>query len=77
METLIGDGPIQVNAMVPSISIRNRVVLVGSLDTPPGPATGQTLDRQPSARQQSMAGDCLIGIFGTGRHIAAGIADKA
>ncbi len=39
-------------------------------------ATRDTKQRHPTARPKSVAGDRLIAIFGTGRNVAAGIADE-
>src|SRR5690606_16302150 len=70
------DGPITPGS-IPDVTalqpLGHRVQAV----SPARPAAHETEQPHPAARPKSVAGDCLRGIFGTGRQMTARTADKA
>lgn len=66
-------GPRRPPAHVGGEFLRHRI------DTPCAARTAapDAKQRQPPARPKPMAGDRLVAIFGTGRHMTAGVSDQA
>lgn len=58
------------------ISVRHGIMPVPASQTAPRIASHQAAQRKHSPTYQAVAGNGLIGIFGTGRHKSAAIADK-